>query len=199
VTAARTSKPERILSAARRLLAERGHAAVTISEIAREAGVSRGLLHYYFESKEQILAQVVRQNVEQSIEETSGLLREAVSRDELIRQFLRAYQEAVGRGTGYALYFEAFVQGRVHETVRAELADLFQARRDSLADALRAAEERGHVKLAGEPRGVASLILALGDGVALQYLADPEMPILEAGQAVMPLISGLLGGTATAD
>jgi AcrR family transcriptional regulator len=199
VTAARTSKPERILSAARRLLAERGHAAVTISEIAREAGVSRGLLHYYFESKEQILAQVVRQNVEQSIEETSGLLREAVSRDELIRQFLRAYQEAVGRGTGYALYFEAFVQGRVHETVRAELADLFQARRDSLADALRAAEERGHVKLAGEPRGVASLILALGDGVALQYLADPEMPILEAGQAVMPLISELLGGTATGE
>jgi AcrR family transcriptional regulator len=199
VTAARTSKPERILSAARRLLAERGHAAVTISEIAREAGVSRGLLHYYFESKEHILAQVVRQNVEQSIEETSGLLREAVSRDELIRQFLRAYQEAVGRGTGYALYFEAFVQGRVHETVRAELADLFQARRDSLADALRAAEERGHVKLAGEPRGVASLILALGDGVALQYLADPEMPILEAGQAVMPLISELLGGTATGE
>lgn len=195
MTADRSSKPDRILSAARQLLVERGHAAVTISEIAREAGVSRGLLHYYFESKEHILAQVVRRNVEQSIEETSGLLREAGSREELIQQFMRAYQEAVGRGTGYALYFEAFVQGRVHETVRVELADLFQARRDSLAEALRAAEERGSIRLAGDAVGVASVILALGDGVALQYLADPDMPILEAGQAVMPLISELLGGT----
>ena len=197
MTAARNSKPDRILDAAHRLLAEGGHATVTITEIAREAGVSRGLLHYYFDSKEQILAQVVRRNVEQSIAETSGLLHEATSREELVRQFLRAYQDALGRGTGYTLYFEAFVQGRVHRTVRAELADLFQARRDSLAAALRTAEERGHVTLAADAAGVASIILAIGDGVALQYLADPQMPILEAGQAVMPLISELLGGTAT--
>jgi AcrR family transcriptional regulator len=198
VTAARNSKPDRILDAAHRLLAEGGHAAVTVTEIAREAGVSRGLLHYYFDSKEQILAQVVRRNVEQSIEETSGLLREARSREELVSQFLRAYQDALGRGTGYTLYFEAFVQGRVHGTVRAELADLFQARRDSLAEALRAAQERGHVTLTADAAGVASLLLAIGDGVALQYLADPDMPIVETGQAVVPMISELLGGAAPA-
>jgi AcrR family transcriptional regulator len=195
VTAAH-SKPDRILDAAHRLLAEHGHAAVTVTEIAREAGVSRGLLHYYFDSKEHILAEVVRRNVEQSIEETSGRLREASSREELVSQFLRAYQDTLGRGTGYALYFETFVQGRVHRSVRAELADLLQARRDSLADALRVAEQRGLVTLAADPRGVASLILAIGDGVALQYLADPDMPILAVGQAVLPLITELLGGSA---
>jgi AcrR family transcriptional regulator len=97
-------KAQRILDAAQRLLAERGHAAVTIGEIAREAGVSRGLLHYYFDSKEHILAQVVRRNVETSIAETRRLLATARTREELITQFTRAYRHALGDGSrGYAL------------------------------------------------------------------------------------------------
>ena len=53
-------KTQAILKAAGACLGERGYAATTIAEIAAQAGVSRGLLHYYFKSKEELLAQVVR-------------------------------------------------------------------------------------------------------------------------------------------
>ena len=49
---------------ARRAWAARGAAGSTFDHVAREAGVSRGLLHYYFGSKERLLVEVVRHDCE---------------------------------------------------------------------------------------------------------------------------------------
>src|SRR5947209_3195644 len=50
-------KAQRIVDAMRRSVARRGSAGSTFDHVARDAGVSRGLLHYYFGSKEQLLAE----------------------------------------------------------------------------------------------------------------------------------------------
>ena len=44
-------KAARIVDAMRRSVAQRGVAGSTFDHVAKEAGVSRGLLHYYFGSK----------------------------------------------------------------------------------------------------------------------------------------------------
>ena len=49
-----------ILACARRLFSERNYASVSTSEIAREAGVARGLLHHYFGTKRELYLEVVR-------------------------------------------------------------------------------------------------------------------------------------------
>lgn len=49
-----------ILACARRLFSERNYASVSTSEIAREAGVARGLLHHYFGTKRDLYLEVVR-------------------------------------------------------------------------------------------------------------------------------------------
>ncbi|HUO69612.1 MAG TPA: TetR/AcrR family transcriptional regulator [Solirubrobacteraceae bacterium] len=49
-----------ILACARQLFSERNYAAVSTSEIAREAGVARGLLHHYFGTKRELYLEVVR-------------------------------------------------------------------------------------------------------------------------------------------
>ena len=46
-------KAQRIIDAMRESVAKRGAAGSTFEHVAREAGVSRGLLHYYFGTKEQ--------------------------------------------------------------------------------------------------------------------------------------------------
>ena len=51
---------EQILACARRLFSKRVYAAVSTSEIAREAGVARGLLHHYFGTKRELYLEVVR-------------------------------------------------------------------------------------------------------------------------------------------
>ena len=42
----------------------RGAAGATFDHVAREAGVSRGLLHYHFGTKEKLLAEVVRRDAD---------------------------------------------------------------------------------------------------------------------------------------
>lgn len=49
-----------ILACARRLFSQRNYASVSTTEIAREAGVARGLLHHYFGSKRELYLEVVR-------------------------------------------------------------------------------------------------------------------------------------------
>jgi AcrR family transcriptional regulator len=49
-----------ILTCARRLFSERHYEAVSTEEIAREAGVARGLLHHYFGTKRELFLDVVR-------------------------------------------------------------------------------------------------------------------------------------------
>ena len=46
------------------MVAARGIAGATFDHVAREAGVSRGLLHYYFGTKERLLVEVVRRECE---------------------------------------------------------------------------------------------------------------------------------------
>jgi AcrR family transcriptional regulator len=51
---------QQILTCARRLFSERNYSSVSTSEIAREAGVARGLLHHYFGTKRDLYLEVVR-------------------------------------------------------------------------------------------------------------------------------------------
>jgi AcrR family transcriptional regulator len=56
---------EHLLAAARRLFAERGFAAVSMGDIAAEAGVARGLVNHYFGTKRELYLEVVREMVRQ--------------------------------------------------------------------------------------------------------------------------------------
>lgn len=53
-----TPATERILEAAERCIGKKGFAGATLQDIADEAGVSKALVHYHFQSKEQLLVEV---------------------------------------------------------------------------------------------------------------------------------------------
>jgi AcrR family transcriptional regulator len=57
------ARREQILDCAVRLFGERPYAAVSTTEIAREAGVARGLLNHYFGTKRELYLEVVRRMV----------------------------------------------------------------------------------------------------------------------------------------
>ena len=75
---------EQILDAAIRIFCEKGFAGTTIRDIAREVGVTEGLLYHYFESKDQL---------------EQACWRERTWRAELeLRRFLRS---VYGQGRSY--------------------------------------------------------------------------------------------------
>ena len=73
----------RILSAAERLFSEVGFDKARVDDIAKEAGVNKALIYYYFESKDEILETLFSSLVEdakrmlvESVEKTSDVLNE---------------------------------------------------------------------------------------------------------------------------
>lgn len=57
----REEKRELIVSSALKLFAENGYHSTTISKIAKEANISKGLLYNYFESKESLLINILEE------------------------------------------------------------------------------------------------------------------------------------------
>ena len=71
---AKQSKKEKILDAMQRLM-ERTHAqAISVSDIAKEAGIGKGSIYYYFKSKEDILEAVIERFYSDAIEKSKNLL-----------------------------------------------------------------------------------------------------------------------------
>src|SRR3977135_4565554 len=88
-------KAQRIVEAMRSSVARRGVAGSTFDHVAREAGVSRGLLHYYFGTKERLLAEVVRHDCELRMVALDEQLTPARDADDVIDALVASLQRYV--------------------------------------------------------------------------------------------------------
>lgn len=168
-------KAQRIVEAMRASVAMRGISGSTFEHVAREAGVSRGLLHYYFGTKEALLIEVVRRDAEHRIARLSELLAGASSADEVLRVLVADLEDSIQNEPGFwVLIFELFTAGRRNPEVQREVAELFNRTREHVAEIFRAKESEGVLELAADADAVVGFLYAVADGVALQMLSDPE-------------------------
>jgi AcrR family transcriptional regulator len=167
-------KAQRIIEAMRSSVGARGAAASTFDHVAREAGVSRGLLHYYFGTKEQLLVEVVRQDCQIRIEAMDARIARAETVDEIVEALVAGLEDFIGGEPTLAVIYEMLSASRRSDDIRAELAELYRRWRAHLAESLRAKEREGVVRLQGDPESVASILFALGDGLGIQVVSDPD-------------------------
>lgn len=180
-----SDKAARIVDAMRASVGVRGAAGSTFDHVAREAGVSRGLLHYYFGTKERLLVEVCRRDCDIRMEVFDAAFAAASSADELIDALVHSLEDLVKTDPGFiALVFELFTSSRHNEEVRVGLRDLSARIREHLAEQLDAAEAAGVVRLAADADAIAAVLFALADGLALRMLSEDDRdwtPTLEAG------------------
>jgi AcrR family transcriptional regulator len=187
-------KAARIVAAMRASVAERGVAGSTFDHVAREAGVSRGLLHYYFGTKERLLVEVVRHDCDVRMAVLEEQLSGAMDADDLLDQLVLSLHELVrDEPEFFTVVFELFTISRRNDEVAAEFAELMRRTREHVAALLAAKQADGVLTLAAEPEAIADVLFSLGDGVALRMLAEPERdwaPVIAAGaRAAKSLLS----------
>jgi AcrR family transcriptional regulator len=189
-------KAKRIIAAMRTSVGTRGAAGSTFDQVAREAGVSRGLLHYYFGSKERLLVEVVRNDCEMRIRETDERLAQAGSVDQILQALVLSLEEFIaGEPGSQAVIYEMLSASRRSEEIRAELAEVYRRWRAHLAGALREKERQGVVRLQADPETVASVLFALGDGLGIQVISDPDWDRAPAFELGVRTARRLLGGS----
>ena len=165
----------RIVEAMRESVAEVGIAASTFERVAAKAGVSRGLLHYYFGTKERLVIEVLRRDSRLWLEMLDAPLERAQTVDEVIDVLVSGAADlARDQPSFYAVLFELFVAGRRNPEIRRELADLYDVARTHVAAALRRKHEEGVLALRFDAETVVSYMFAATDGTVIQALSDPD-------------------------
>ena len=131
-------KAQRIIAAMRASVGTRGAAASTFDHVAREAGVSRGLLHYYFGSKERLLVEVVRHDAAERTRNMDERLAKAQSADEMVQALVVGLEEFLEDDAGgQAVIYELLSASRHSDEIRASLAARYGLWRERLAGWLR--------------------------------------------------------------
>jgi len=91
------SRPAELMEAALDLFAEKGYVATRLDDVAQRAGVSKGTLYLYFDSKEDLFKAVVRQGLVPAIVEAEKLVeRFEGSAAELFRQLVMGWWKVIG-------------------------------------------------------------------------------------------------------
>ena len=91
------ARPAEIVAAALEVFVERGFAAAKLADVARRAGVTKGTLYLYFDSKEALFKAVVRETIVPVIAQGEALARSFTgSARELVEQLVREYWRLVG-------------------------------------------------------------------------------------------------------
>lgn len=161
----------RILAAARSVLAQHGFAGTTISRVVAEAGVSRGLLHYHFANKEDMLARVLRTNMEASLARLKEIIALADSLAGLCRLLADSAHQTLTDDPDYArLFIEGLAVSKHSPPVRQALSGLYTAYRVMLARGL-------EPWLGSGADGAAAWVMALLDGLAVQMVAMPGLAV----------------------
>ena len=77
-------KKDMILDAMQRLMNQNSAQSISVSDVAKEAGIGKGSIYYYFKSKEEILEAVIERSYSAAIEKAKNLL-EAPDMDALTK------------------------------------------------------------------------------------------------------------------
>src|SRR5881275_1839289 len=139
-----TDKASRIVEAMRVSVAVRGTAGATFDHVAREAGVSRGLLHYYFGTKERLLVEVVRRECEVTREQLERTVGAAASAEQVLSALVQSFEEFIGDGPSRVVtLYEILALAQRNDEIAVELQELGRQTREHLAGLLRDKTEAG--------------------------------------------------------
>ncbi|ROR27274.1 TetR family transcriptional regulator [Mobilisporobacter senegalensis] len=79
-----------ILKASEKLFAENGYDGTSISQIAKEADITKSLLYYYFESKDKILEELFSNYLASTMEEKNKIISSDLTEDEKIKKSMES-------------------------------------------------------------------------------------------------------------
>jgi AcrR family transcriptional regulator len=183
-TARRAATHERLVEAATKVVARRGFHAATVDEIAREAGYSVGALYSNFAGKDDLFLAVFDGHM-RWYEERLGVAAAATDTERVFSDWM----DALMRDPEQLLIFIEFWayavrKPKLRRSFAARLAEI----RTAMGEAIERRAEATGADLPLAPEALAVVLLAVGRGLGLEKLADPEA----VDDAVAELISSLI-------
>jgi len=197
---ARTKDPEleqrrreEIMATTRALLTQDSFAALTLGQVAEGAGVSKGLVGYYFGSKDQLIIATIRRYHEEQAELLQGLVALPLPARAKLRMVVDATlpsQAAVQDELRFQVEVLSFAKARPE--VLEEVRGSYRAFRDACERLLEEGVADGSVQVAN--LGFTYRVLhALIDGLSFQLAVEPDVDMGALRNDTVALFESLLG------
>jgi AcrR family transcriptional regulator len=173
----RENHRERLLQGALRCLREKGYAHTTARDIAAASDANLGSIGYHFGSKEALLGEALSEGFRQWTQHIGrrALKSESAGPLEHLRNTWSAAAESVEQQRGLMLAFlEALPAAARSPELRTRLAEAAEEARQATEAMIAAAMPAGEEVDQRAARTLASLLIAVVDGLVLQFAIDPE-------------------------
>jgi AcrR family transcriptional regulator len=175
----RKTSREKILSVALELFARKGYHATSVSQIAKKAKISKGLMYNYFINKEKLLDEIIQEG----FNSLAGLGYEAkrgVDPKEQLEGFIDAVLDNLYSNF---TYWQLYLALLVHPEVQKKFEKKMQRFRDEFVKALASLFRKLKVK---NPELEAFLLGTFFDGLVLNFMvAEDLFPIKKIKEALI--------------
>jgi len=186
---------ERILRAATELIASDGIDEVRIARVANRARASTALVHHYFSTREELLAQALLQSFELAADERFGAGPAAAgSATEGLAIAIDECLPTPGEGEReWVLWVELWLRATREPDLRPIAGRMYESYREWVARVIRRGVESGEFREV-DPDEVADLAMALFDGLGIRALIrDPAMSLDRARRIAAKRLGAELG------
>lgn len=178
----REERKAQIKRVALEIISEEGFQDTSISKIAKRAGISKGLMYNYYESKEEMIREIIIEG----IEELSVIFdpnKDGILTEEEARYFIDELFDMLKSNLKYwQLYFTVMLQPKVMALVM----DKFM---ETLTPFMLIVNNYFTQRGSENPMVDTRIMLALIDGICFHYLIDPKnFPIDEIKERLYKMI-----------
>jgi len=169
---------ERILQVALETFAEKGYSAAGVDALAARSGIAKTAIYYHFGSKEGLLAAAIERASSAWIEGIRSAAQEGDGPDDRLRRALAGMRAMVEERPWILKLIQvlALEVGDDKPEIQATIRGIVRRARDTIVQGMR---EALGLELQ-EAELIASIFLALYDGVAFGHHVDPDLAPLEA-------------------
>ena len=160
--------------AAYKVVGEKGYNEFTIKDIAVEAGLSTGLVHYYFKNKEELLFTLLKEmnaNLKYNLNKALTVLEEP--QDKLLAFCDEAFDLLNKEKAYFYVIIDFWAQINRNKRIRQANIKLFQSYRDEITAILEEGAAKG-VFMAVDVQLTSVIIVSLIQGTIIQYVIDHE-------------------------
>lgn len=166
-----------IVRAAAAVLGRQGYSGTSLKEIAREAGVAQGLLHYYFESKEELLLAVVTSlDLELRLTWKTAVAGVDDPLERIVAAVDAAGAQCSRRPEFWRLLFDLYMLGMGNPAIHGRIQELWSGFVDDIEAEVRQVLDRLPAQSLVTPHELAGAIAASIDGLSLAALVEDRDP-----------------------
>jgi AcrR family transcriptional regulator len=163
-----------ILETTCQVVIERGFAATRIADVAKRLGVSSSLIHYHFDSKEQLLAEAFQHYAQKDVAEMEGEIENAPTALGKLDRIIQNYVPEGSDDVEWMLWIDGWGEALRNPLMKKISQQLDEQSTELLARIIRYGVESGEFSCP-EPDAAAMRLTALVDGLAVQFAAHDGM------------------------